>query len=128
MRARRKVSGPALVIYSVRPVPGAHAPVTIISRQPLPADVVSPAVMSIALPPVVSVTGAVGPQAPGDAWAELEPEPEVSSHHEAAFAAIEAGDFDGAAAAYERALAEDPAALFPGAGANRNAAGLVAAE
>jgi hypothetical protein len=56
----RSVSGPALVIDSVRPLPGAQAPVMIISRHPLPADVVSPAVMSMALPPVLSVTGAVG--------------------------------------------------------------------
>ena len=55
------------------------------------------------------VTGTVGPQAPEHARGGLEPEPELSSHHEAAFAAIEAGDFDGAADAYERALADDPA-------------------
>ena len=33
---------------------------------------------------------------------------ELSEHHEAAFDAIESGDLDGAAAAYERAIAEDP--------------------
>jgi putative thioredoxin len=32
----------------------------------------------------------------------------LSPHHEAAFDAIEAGDFDAATAAYERAIAEDP--------------------
>lgn len=33
---------------------------------------------------------------------------ELSEHHEAAFDAIESGDLDGAAAAYEKAIAEDP--------------------
>ncbi len=36
-------------------------------------------------------------------------EPAPSPHHDAAYDAIEAGDFDAATAAYERAIAEDPA-------------------
>lgn len=54
------------------------------------------------------VTGTVAAAPPveeGSAPAE----PELSVHHEAAFAAIEAGDFAGARTAYEKALADDPA-------------------
>lgn len=40
---------------------------------------------------------------------EAEPEVPLNPHHEAAYDAIERGDFDGAAAAYETALAADPA-------------------
>ena len=40
--------------------------------------------------------------------AEGTPEETLSVHHEAAFAAIEAGDFEAARTAYESALAEDP--------------------
>lgn len=53
------------------------------------------------------VTGTVGAAEPDDdhpAIAEEQPSP----HHEAAYAAIEAGDFDGARSAYEKALADDP--------------------
>lgn len=55
------------------------------------------------------VTGAVGSPAPDEDHPADVTEPELSAHHEAAFAAIEAGDFDGAADAYRRALADDPA-------------------
>lgn len=50
-----------------------------------------------------TVPGAVVPE-PGDTDGD-----EVSEHHEAAFAAIEAGDFEGARAAYEMALVDNPA-------------------
>lgn len=53
------------------------------------------------------VTGTVATAEPDDdhpALAEGEPSP----HHEAAFAAIEAGDFEGARTAYEKALEEHP--------------------
>lgn len=46
----------------------------------------------------------VGPVAGADGEDALP----VSPHHDAAYDAIEAGDFDAAAAAYERAIAEDP--------------------
>jgi len=49
------------------------------------------------------VTGSVSP--PSDEPAE---EQALPPHHEAAYAAIEAGDLDGARAAYEAALAENP--------------------
>lgn len=52
------------------------------------------------------VTGVI----PSDPAPEGEdaPEPALPPHHAAAFAAIEAGDYDLAAAAYEQALAENP--------------------
>lgn len=53
------------------------------------------------------VTGRV-PVGDGPAAAAQPEEPEVSPLHEAAFSAIEAGDFDAAAEAYEQALAADP--------------------
>lgn len=53
------------------------------------------------------VTGRV-PVGDGPAAAVQPQEPEVSPLHEAAFSAIEAGDFDAAAAAYEQALTDDP--------------------
>ncbi len=40
---------------------------------------------------------------------EVEPEPPLDPNHEAAFVAIEAGDLDGAVAAYEKALKVNPA-------------------
>jgi putative thioredoxin len=62
----------------------------------------------VALADQQGVTGTVG-TAPADAGpSAAEREEEVSPHHEAAFAAIEAGDFDAARGAYERALAENP--------------------
>ncbi|KAB7746141.1 tetratricopeptide repeat protein [Nostocoides sp. F2B08] len=51
------------------------------------------------------VTGSVSIPESGDTSPADEP---VSVHHEAAFAAIEAGDLDAARTAYESALAEDP--------------------
>jgi putative thioredoxin len=45
----------------------------------------------------------LGPAGDGDADGEV-----LSPHHEAAYDAIEAGDFDAATAAFERAIAEDP--------------------
>lgn len=51
------------------------------------------------------VTGTVTTADPGEQPAVEEP---VSAHHEAAFAAIEAGDLDGARTAYEAALRENP--------------------
>lgn len=54
------------------------------------------------------VTGRVATQpADSDSAEAAEPE-QVSAHHEAAYAAIEAGDYDGATAAYQAALAENP--------------------
>lgn len=53
------------------------------------------------------VTGAV-PAAQVDDEPSTAAEEEISPHHEAAFAAIEAGDFDAARNAYERALSADP--------------------
>jgi len=49
------------------------------------------------------VTGSVTP-----ATSEPAEEPALPPHHEAAYAAIEAGDLNGARAAYEAALAENP--------------------
>lgn len=54
------------------------------------------------------VTGTVASSDADGAQPHDDLEPELSGHHEAAFAAIEAGDFDGAREAYERALVEDP--------------------
>ncbi|MFT4051735.1 MAG: tetratricopeptide repeat protein [Microbacterium sp.] len=53
------------------------------------------------------VTGVV-PAGDADAAASADVEPELPPLHEAAFAAIEAGDYARAVAAYEAALAEDP--------------------
>lgn len=53
------------------------------------------------------VTGTVS-AAPADGEPSATAEEEISPHHEAAFAAIEAGDFDAARSAYEGALAADP--------------------
>ena len=52
------------------------------------------------------VTGTVADAGPDEA--EGTPEETLSVHHEAAFAAIEAGDFEAARTAYESALTEDP--------------------
>lgn len=52
------------------------------------------------------VTGTVAAAAPDEG--EAAPEETLSVHHEAAFAAIEAGDFEAARTAYESALTEDP--------------------
>jgi putative thioredoxin len=52
--------------------------------------------------------GVTGVVAAADQEPPVVEEP-VSTHHEAAFAAIEAGDFEAATAAYEAALAENPA-------------------
>jgi putative thioredoxin len=52
--------------------------------------------------------GVTGVVAAADQEPSVAEEP-VSAHHEAAFAAIEAGDFEAATAAYEAALAENPA-------------------
>ncbi|NLJ54454.1 MAG: tetratricopeptide repeat protein [Intrasporangiaceae bacterium] len=53
------------------------------------------------------VTGRVGPAEPTTDDGATEAEP-TSPHHDAAYAAIEAGDLAGAKAAYEAALAENP--------------------
>jgi len=53
------------------------------------------------------VTGTVG-AAPANPEPPADAEEEISPHHEAAFAAIEAGEFDAARRAYERALEADP--------------------
>lgn len=53
------------------------------------------------------VTGRV-PVGEVPAATEQEAEPEISPLHELAYAAIESGDFDAAAAAYEQAIAADP--------------------
>jgi putative thioredoxin len=58
------------------------------------------------------ITGRVsaGPEAEPDAAADVDEdaEPELPPHLAAAYDAIEAGDLDAAAAAYERAIAENP--------------------
>lgn len=55
------------------------------------------------------VTGSVGADdaMPADEGADLDEEP-LSPHHEAAYAAIEAGDYEGARVAYQAALAANP--------------------
>lgn len=53
------------------------------------------------------VTGTVGTADP-DVVDESPAEEELSPHHEAAFAAIEAGDYEGARTAYQAALAANP--------------------
>jgi putative thioredoxin len=60
---------------------------------------------------VAADNGVTGRVAPGDEPAEEAAEPveeELPPHHQAAYDAIDAGDLDGAAAAYQAALAESP--------------------
>jgi putative thioredoxin len=61
---------------------------------------------------VAADNGVTGRVAPADEPAEEAAEPveeELPPHHQAAYDAIDAGDLDGAAAAYQAALAENPA-------------------
>jgi putative thioredoxin len=57
---------------------------------------------------VAAQNGVTGAVPPDDADPEIQEEPELSADHQAAFDAIERGDYAAAIAAYQRALADNP--------------------